>query len=206
MDRIEKLPLGETGNADTHSAFLTLCSSAATPFKLASHPNTMNLICPTFLMQCRDDGGTGFFGGGVDEGESLKAGALREFYEETGFRFQHPVELISSYLCTNAAGKTRSSHLFAAEVSFEFLLDMVVQITSHMRREFNETHGTKLVATYIKPGSDRGMPYLMRTPMPPSAGEHVLDLIGHYKFMKPEEQVFLRDVFDTRLPTPVYRP
>lgn len=205
MDRIEKLPPGDLGGASIHSAFITLVTKDCTPFAgLSIAAEFKKIVCPVFLMQCRDDGQTGFFGGGVDKGETMEEGARREFYEETGRAYDGALELIASYLCLSDNRAPRSSHLFAAEVSFEFMLSMVKQIADHMTHDFGETYGGKLVATYLKNGGDRFMVPTMLAPMPPSTGEQILDLIGHYDLMNAHEQAFLNRIFTARQAMPVY--
>lgn len=47
--------------------------------------------------------GYGAFGGGLDKGESIQAGALREFHEETACHFVDKVESISEQYVRNKA-------------------------------------------------------------------------------------------------------
>jgi len=74
---------------------------------------------PTCIMLMRDDGKMGFVGGRVEEGETLEEAAIREVSEEINASGSFDLEPIVAHDIG-----TMTTHAFAAEVSYDALLEM----------------------------------------------------------------------------------
>jgi U8 snoRNA-decapping enzyme len=93
----------DVNNGKPHAAFVAILAKldASELLKENEFKNIKENPSQKILMVHRWDGRIGFPGGKVDEGETLVEAAMREVYEEAGFRNKIKDEVICSYELPN---------------------------------------------------------------------------------------------------------
>jgi U8 snoRNA-decapping enzyme len=142
-----------------------------------------NLNVPLVLMQVRFDGKIGFFGGEVEEGETVENTLARELREELNVSGASP-ETGFEYLCSHEIASTRTrAHFFAKEVSKEQFFE--IEAKAREAQHFgSEVLGTFRAPVFVQESEDdealesKGLPNFLRSNLHHGVVEELIWLVA----------------------------
>ena len=165
-------------NPNKNASFVAIYARDFQPFLSADVPDSVKVRkCSVILMLNRWDGSIGFVGGNVDGNETLIDGAIRESNEEINLKLTYSMlEPIVSHDFFINNEKTRTSHLFASEVSISRFLEIEADVRKG--RDFGSEIMGSVMVLVDDFGNGKGFPTFLNSPMAPSVKEELIELIS----------------------------
>mmetsp|Transcript_20888 Transcript_20888/g.48276 ORF Transcript_20888/g.48276 Transcript_20888/m.48276 type:complete len:713 (+) Transcript_20888:95-2233(+) len=187
---------GSSSHIDREAVFATVWCRKHTPWEFFYEVQkaVRNINVPLVMMQVRFDGKIGFFGGNVEEGETVEDTLARELREELNVSNASP-EAGYEYLCSHEVAQTRTrTHFYAKEVSNEEFLKH--EIAAREAQHFGaEVLGVFRAPLYVNTDDEdetktpgEGLPNFLKGSLHSGVVEELLWLIAS-KELIPREQI-----------------